>query len=176
MVDLTPFQTVGPYFALLPGLASPGERHPGSGPPPDGPDGSGRRVLTVTGAVRDGEGRPVPDALLEVWQSAATRVIRAPTDADGEFVLRTLVPEPLADDTGALHAPHLLVGVLARGLLGRLVTRIYFPGEPTNATDPVLAAVPEPRRATLIAGSTGPDTFRFEIVLQGAAETVFFDV
>ena len=77
---------------------------------------------------------------------------------------------------GGQEAPHLDVSVFARGLLDRVVTRIYFPDEPANEADPVLASVPAERRGTLIARSAGPGRFTFDIVLQGADETVFFAV
>ena len=75
-----------------------------------------------------------------------------------------------------IQAPHLLVGLFARGLLARLVTRIYFDDEPSNAGDPILDRVPPDRRPTLVAASRGDGAYRFDIALQGPHETVFFDV
>lgn len=103
---------------------------------------------------------------------------RCATDSAGEYRIVTLRPGPLPGDT--VEAPHLDVSVFARGLLGRLVTRIYFPDEEeANAADPVLRSVADPgRRATLVAAGTPgrPGEFRFDIQLQGRGETVFFDV
>jgi protocatechuate 3,4-dioxygenase alpha subunit len=173
MADLTPFQTVGPYFAILPlegqGFAA-------------APDAVGRPIV-IEGTVRDGAAAVVPDALIETWQADAEGrydagnesfrgFARAMTDASGRYEIRTIAPGPI----GTGHAPHILVSVLARGVLTRLVSRMYFPGEPANTNDPILALVPEPRRATLIAVAGPQNHFRFDIVLQGAGETVFFDV
>jgi protocatechuate 3,4-dioxygenase alpha subunit len=98
------------------------------------------------------------------------------TDDLGHFAFATVVPGRVPGPDGTLQAPHLAVGVLARGLLTRLVTRMYFEDEPSNADDAVLALVPPERRATLLAKRTSADQYRFDIVLQGPGETVFFDV
>ena len=108
----------------------------------------------------DGAGEPVPDALVETWDPAARAFARCPTDDDGAWSVRTP------------PAPFLAVNVLARGLLHRLVTRIYFS---LDEPDPVLVGVPEERRHTLLARPDG-DGYRFDIRLQGTDETVFFDV
>lgn len=147
----------------------------------------GERIL-VAGRVVDGEGTPVPDALIETWQvteaggthirgsapgvSPVAGFARVPTDIRGAYSLETLRPRRPADH-GSL-APHLVVMVFARGLLRRLITRIYF-ADDTLDGDPVLALVPADRRSTLIAQPTGPGQYRFDIVLQGPGETVFFD-
>lgn len=185
---LTPSQTVGPFFAI--GL-----------PWPDGPyvvpEGSPGAIV-ITGRVTDGAGEPVPDALVETWQAAPDGSFahpddpressagapafrgfaRCPTGPGGEFRVVTLRPGPLPCGDGRTEAPHLDVSVFARGLLDRLVTRIYFPDEePANAADPVLSSIPEPtRRGTLIAAPAGSGEFRFDVRLQGDGETVFFDV
>jgi protocatechuate 3,4-dioxygenase alpha subunit len=132
--------------------------------------------------VRDGAGAVVPDALIESWQADGSGrcdamnpsfrgFARAMTDESGHYEIHTVMPGPI----GSGHAPHILLGLLARGVLTRLITRIYFPDHPANRSDPVLSLVPESRRASLIAGVSGPGRFRFDIVLQGADETVFFD-
>lgn len=173
MADLTPFQTVGPYFAILP---LEGE---GFAATPAAPG----RPIGIEGVVRDGAGANVPDALIESWQAdAAGRLdacnktfrgfARAMTDVSGRFEIRTVMPGPVE----AGHAPHVLISVLARGVLTRLVTRIYFPGEAANGADPTLALVPEARRATLVAAALADNHYRFDIALQGPDETVFFDV
>lgn len=148
--------------------------------------------------VVDGDGAPTPgDSLIELWQAdargryahardprAAGRDLnfygfgRLETDANGECVFETIKPGPVPDGTGAAQAPHINVVVLARGLLKHLYTRVYFAGEPANAHDPVLALVPEERRATLLAKPAAgqPHTWSIEIRLQGEGETVFFDV
>lgn len=185
---LTPSQTVGPFLSI--GL--PWE----DGPyvvPPGTPD-----AVTITGQVLDAAGEGVPDALVETWQadpdgrfahpddprgavSSGFRAFgRSPTDANGWYRIVTLKPGPLPCPGGGTEAPHLDVSVFARGLLDRVVTRIYLPDEAgANAADPVLSALPEPARAaTLIArpDPQNPDQLRFDIRLQGDGETVFFDV
>lgn len=186
--QLTASQTVGPFLAI--GLTWP------DGPfvVPEGTPGA----ITIAGRVFDGAGDPLPDALVETWQAdPAGRFAhpddprgrgtetqaefrgfgRCPTDATGRYRIITLRPGPLPCPDGGIEAPHLDVSVFARGLLDRVVTRIYFPDEAAaNAADPVLAAIGDPqRRATLIA-SAEPGEFRFDMRLQGGNETVFFDV
>lgn len=193
MPGQTPSQTVGPYFAYaltpepygypgiatnrLVGLDTPGER------------------ITILGCVFDGNGDPVEDALVEIWQAdAAGRYADAPgggradftgfgrcgTDARGRFSFETVKPGRVPGPDGRLQAPHIAVILTARGLLNHLFTRIYFAEEEqANAEDPILARVPAERRATLLAApeehASGP-VYRFDIHLQGERETVFFDV
>ncbi len=187
-LGLTPSQTVGPFLHI--GL-----------PWPDGPDvvpiGTPGRI-TIRGRVLDGAGVPLPDALVETWQAdpdgrfdhpddprgavpgpPGFRAFgRSGTDIDGAYVIHTLRPGPLPAPDGGVEAPHVNVTVLARGLLDRLVTRIYFPEErQANAADPVLTALGDrPERATLFAVPAGEDEYRFDIHLQGPDETVFFQV
>ena len=170
----TPSQTVGPYLSI--GL-----------PWEDGPDvvpeGTVGEIL-IWGTVLDGAGEIVPDALIETWQADANGRFdhpddprgavkgfrgfgRCPTDNDGSYSIRTIIPGALPG-----QAPHIDVSVFARGLLHRVVTRIYFADD---ASDPVLASVPEERRSTLIAVKSGGG-YRFDVRLQGEGETVFFDV
>jgi protocatechuate 3,4-dioxygenase alpha subunit len=189
---ITPSQTIGPFLAI--GLPWPD----GPSVVPPGTPGT----IEITGKVFDGAGAPVPDALVETWQAdpdsrfdhpddprgavppavAGFRGFgRSATDADGYYRLSTLRPGALPCPDGGTEAPHLDVSVFARGLLDRVVTRIYFPDEQdANAADPVLAAIADPvRRRTLIAvaDSARPaSAFRFDIWLQGEHETLFFDV
>jgi protocatechuate 3,4-dioxygenase alpha subunit len=186
MAELTPFQTVGPFFSICLGEAGPA--HIAS-------DNSMGRHITIEGTVRDGAGAVVPDALVEVWQAnAAGRYThpddhqskpldpnfsgygRAPTDDEGRYTIVTVMPGRVPGPGDALQAPHLLLGVLARGILTRLVTRVYFDDEPSTVDDAILKLVPAERRATLIARHTTGDDYRFDLVLQGDRETVFFDV
>jgi protocatechuate 3,4-dioxygenase alpha subunit len=182
----TPSQTVGPFFALPDGL-----------PWPDGPDvvpAGTPGAVVVRGTVYDGAGEPVPDAIVETWQASPAGRFNHPddprgavdegfrgfgrsaTDAEGRFWIRTLKPGPLPTPDGGVEAPHIDVTVLARGLLQRLVTRIYWPDEDrANAADPVLSAVPAELRHTLVARPVG-DELHFDIRLQGDGETVFFEV
>jgi protocatechuate 3,4-dioxygenase, alpha subunit len=154
---LTPSQTVGPFFhdCMLRG---------GAVRAVIGDVGGGADVQ-VAGRVLDGDGAGVPDAVIEVWQAAA--FARVGTDDQGRFSFT------------ATRAPHLSVAVFARGLLNHLFTRIYFEDEPVTDTDPVLTRVPEARRRTLVAtlepGGGLTRSYRFDIVLQGDSETVFFD-
>jgi protocatechuate 3,4-dioxygenase, alpha subunit len=151
----TPSQTIGPFFHLT--LGSPGparlvaDDHPGA--------------ATLSGHVLDGAGEGVGDALVELWDGV--HFARCHSETDGGFSFVVAKPSPLDG------APHFAVSVFARGLLGRLVTRCYFPDEPANATDPVLAAIAPERRGTLIAASDS-DGLRFDVCLQGERETVFF--
>ena len=181
----TPSQTIGPFFAV--GL-----------PWPDGPDvvpdGTPGAVL-IGGQVVDGAGDPVPDALVETWQAdpdgrfahpddpsgPATSGFRGfgrcATDAEGRWAIRTLKPGPLPVPGGGVEAPHLNLSVFARGLLNRLVTRVYFPDEAgANAADPLLASIADPAvRARLVAVADG-DGLRFDIHLQGTQETPFLAI
>jgi protocatechuate 3,4-dioxygenase, alpha subunit len=178
----TPSQTIGPYFRIgMDGfeprdLVAPGT--PGA--------------ITISGRVFDGAGETVPDASLEIWQADAGGAFpagppagpgsdawtgerwhgwgRCMTDGDGVFTFTTVKPGAV----GAGQAPHIDITVFCRGILQRLVTRLYFPDEASaNAGDPVLAAIGE-RAATLVAEDDGPGRLRHDIVLQGERETVFF--
>jgi protocatechuate 3,4-dioxygenase alpha subunit len=178
----TPSQTIGPFFTV--GLAWP-----------DGPDLVADGVpgaVRVGGRVLDGAGAPVPDALVETWQAdPAGRFAhpgepgaggfrgfgRCPTDAQGRWAVRTLKPGPLPTAGGRLEAPHLDVSVFARGLLGRLVTRIYFPDEAeANAADPLLASIPDPAARDRLVATPDGDGLRFDIHLQGDQETPFLAI
>jgi protocatechuate 3,4-dioxygenase, alpha subunit len=188
---VTPSQTVGPFLAI--GL-----------PWPDGPfvvpEGTAG-AITITGVVTDGAGEPVPDALVETWQAgpdgrfshpgdprgapgepgpAFRGFGRCPTGPDGSYRIVTLKPGALPSPGGGTEAPHLDVSVFARGLLDRVVTRIYFPDETAaNDADPVLASIADPARAATLVARADPDVagqLRFDIRLQGDGETVFFDV
>ncbi len=186
MPGLTPFQTLGPFFDF--GLVIP------NGEVVAAASAAGRHV-TIEGVVRDSAGSPLPDALIEIWQADASGRYRNPsdpgsgstdpafdgfgrvaTDAEGRFLFKTVVPGRVPGADGSLQAPHVAVGVLARGILTRLVTRMYFEDEPSNAEDAVLSLVLPSRRETLFAKPAGSDRYRFDIQLQGSGETVFFDV
>jgi protocatechuate 3,4-dioxygenase alpha subunit len=160
-----------------------------------GPEVKGERV-SVQGRLLDGDGAAVSDGLVEIWQANAEGRYahpedrrkkalekrfrgfgRIPTDARGVFKFTTIKPGrvPVPGPGGKLQAPHLLVTVFMRGLLRQLSTRIYFPGDPANAQDPVLRLVPAARRGTLVARRKGRGVLEWNIVLQGKDETVFFD-
>ncbi len=183
-LPLTPSQTVGPFLAI--GLTW------SDGPyvVPDGSPGA----IRISGQVVDGAGDPVPDAMIETWQAdpqgrfahpddpraASTSSFRGfgrcSTDDEGVFAIVTLKPGPLPTGDGRLESPHINVSIFARGLLDRLVTRIYFPDEvAANATDPLLSSLPESARHTLIAVADGTN-LRFDIRLQGGDETAFFEL
>jgi protocatechuate 3,4-dioxygenase alpha subunit len=190
-LGITPSQTVGPFLAI--GL-----------PWPDGPfvvQEQTPGAIAISGRVLDGSGQPVPDALVETWQAdpgsrfdhpddprgraapvtAGFRGFgRCPTGPNGQYRIVTQRPGPLPSLDGGWEAPHLDVSVFARGLLDRVVTRIYFSDEAdANGADPVLAAIADDfRRATLIAAELPgqPGQFAFDVRLQGERETVFFDV
>lgn len=180
-------QTVGPFFSI--GLT------PLVTPIVAGPEVPGEHV-TIRGRVLDGNGNPVPDAMLETWQADAaghyaqrddaehtsspsefTGFGRVPTDEQGQFTLSTIKPGCVPGPGDSLQAPHLVVLVFMRGLLKHLVTRMYFPDEPGNDEDPILHLVPSERRATLIARRSDEDVsvLLWDVNLQGVDETVFFD-
>ncbi|HUN51656.1 MAG TPA: protocatechuate 3,4-dioxygenase subunit alpha [Candidatus Sulfotelmatobacter sp.] len=183
---VTPSQTVGPFLRL--GLSdlnttdltlktTAGER------------------ITIAGSVLDGDRQPVPDAMLDIWQANAQGKYahpddtqekpldpgfsgfgRIPTDAAGKFRFTTIKPGPVPGRGNTLQAPHILVALFMRGLLRHLYTRIYFSDSPGNAADPVLALVEDARRDTLIARRPpGGGDYRWDVILQGEGETVFFD-
>jgi protocatechuate 3,4-dioxygenase alpha subunit len=184
----TPSQTVGPFFR--PALIEAGTENLVR------EETRGERV-TIEGRVIDGDGAPVTDAMLEIWQANAEgrydhpdddqeKLLdpafhgsgRVATDVKGMFRFYTIKPGPVPDARGGVQAPHLNVSIFARGLLKRLVTRIYFPDEPLNASDLVLNAAPPERRTTMIAGWSDANhrVLHFDVILQGANETVFLDI
>lgn len=186
-LPVTTSQTVGPFFRIgldrlncadiaAPGL--PGEH------------------IVIEGRVLDGDGVPVPDAVIEIWQANSLGKYDHPDDHqdnptqegfrgygristsdDGRFCFRTIKPGPVPGPAGSTQAPHLVVSIFMRGLLRRLATRMYFPGDAEQAHDHILALVGTERRPTLI-GAEDPKnngTLRWDIILQGPQETVFFD-
>jgi protocatechuate 3,4-dioxygenase alpha subunit len=189
----TPSQTVGPFFHIalerpewndLTTEATRGEK------------------IIIEGRVLDGDGAPVDDAMVEIWQANAEGEYdhaddaqadkrggpsfrgfgRAFTDAQGRYHFTTIRPGRAPGGGGSLEAPRISVAIFARGLLKQLITRIYFADEPANDTDPVLAGISDPNaRRTLLAVRRdadlgGPAAYTFDILLQGADETVFFDI
>jgi protocatechuate 3,4-dioxygenase alpha subunit len=192
-LPLTGSQTVGPFFS--PALLREDAR---------------RNVLTceettgerirIEGRVLDGDGIPVPDALVEIWQANAHGRYNHPydqgsapldpsflgygrsgTEEDGVYWFETVKPGPVPFNEEQMQAPHICFTIFSRGLLNHLVTRLYFEDEPANALDPVLQCVPAERRSTLLARRAPDETdgsvvYRFDIILQGANETAFFNV
>lgn len=175
---ITGSQTIGPFFKY--GLAWSGGQHVF-------PAGAAGKRIEISGRVLDGAGATIEDALIEVWQpDAAGRFSgpvpgscagwgRVPTTPQGTFAIDTILPGRVAGPSGEPQAPHLFVTVFARGLLKHLFTRMYFEGEPSNAADPILKLAGD-RAGTMIARRTGTAAYAWDIVLQGANETVFFDV
>jgi protocatechuate 3,4-dioxygenase alpha subunit len=184
---LAPSQTVGPYLAigLTRDLITPHVVDP-----------SDPRAIRIRGALIDGAGDPVPDGMIEIWQANAAGRYNHPTDDRAEpavedgflgfgrsgtvdaglFEFVTVKPGPVPWPEGGMQAPHIEVGVFARGLLKRAVTRIYFPDEEeANAADPVLSGLDEASRATLVAVADD-DGLRFDIRMQGPGHTTFFAV
>lgn len=195
MSNITPSQTVGPYFKY--GL-TPGNDYAWNDAFSNdlvAPDVSGERIRVV-GQVFDGEGKVIPDSMLEIWQADAQGRFADPqderaapnapfkgfgrcgADANGGFEFRTIKPGPVPGPGGKQQAPHILLAVFARGMTQQAITRIYFEDEVANAADPILALVPAERRATLIAKRERGDvaTYRLDVHLQGDRETVFFDL
>jgi protocatechuate 3,4-dioxygenase alpha subunit len=183
-----PSQTVGPFFHF--GLTADSAR---------GclwaAEAKGERIR-LQFRMLDGDAAPIPDGMIELWQADASGKYDHPadtqqqekdaafwgfgrlaTDADGSCTFETIRPGRIADGQVSGQAAHINVSVFARGLLGRLCTRVYFEGDPALAEDPILALVPAERRQTLMArrGATAGEWI-FEVHLQGPQETVFFDV
>ncbi|MGY1849204.1 MULTISPECIES: protocatechuate 3,4-dioxygenase subunit alpha [unclassified Blastococcus] len=181
----TPSATVGPYLAI--GLTWPDGEFAAAEGTPGG--------FWLRGRVFDGAGEVVPDAMIETWQADPDGRFPSPEDPrgaasypgfrgyaraqtiTGDFSVFTLKPGRVPDGEGGLQAPHIDVSVFARGLLDRVVTRIYFADEAeANAEDAVLRSLPdEAARQTLLA-APGGDGYRFDVHLQGERETVFFAV
>ncbi len=185
----TPSQTVGPFFHLgctehasVGSLVTPATK--------------GERIRLVC-RVFDGDGQPVPDAMIEIWQANAEGRYAHPEDSQpkaldpsfngfgrlasdehGVCIFETIKPGRVPGNHGTLQAPHINVSLFARGVLLRLATRAYFAGNPANAEDPILALVPTERCSTLLAQADTADKSRwlFDIHLCGENETVFFDV
>ena len=195
----TPSQTAGPYvhIGLVPNLLGTTGIYPedlGRSPIRDGAKGE---RITITGHVRDGAGMILRDALIESWQADAAGLYPAPNErrgtadpnvtgwarivADfdsGDWRLDTIKPGRVALPQGGVMAPHIALWIVARGINIGLQTRIYFEDEAeANAACPVLARIEHKARIpTLLARTTAPGMYRFDIVLQGADETVFFDL
>jgi len=184
-LGISPFQTVGPYFQIFLRNRVPLVMVT--------PETRGQRI-SIEGVLCDGEGAPIPDGLVEIWQADAEGRYAHPDDpqasaadptfygygwhhtgAAGEFRFDTIKPGRIAGPGEGRQAPHILVSVVARGILFRFITRLYFDDEAANAEDAILRLVPDARRQTLIARTIAPGRYRFDIRLQGADETVFFD-
>lgn len=188
----TPSQTVGPFFRYALDRADWSDLTAA---------GAVGQKIVIEGRVIDGDGAPAADAVLEIWQANAAGRYAHPedtqekpldpkfrgfgrtcTDAEGRYRFTTIRPGAVPGRGNALQAPHINVSIFARGLLNRLVTRIYFADEPANETDPVLSAIEDPDvRRTLVAERNADDkgrpaAYRFDIVLQGEGETAFFDI
>lgn len=204
MSDITPSQTVGPFFAY--GLTPTGRCQWD----PNGtyswkqtvgdnlitPDATGTKIR-IEGCVIDGDGMPINDAMLEIWQADAQGRYASPgdsrarpntkfkgfgrsaTDKAGVFSFDTIKPGAVPGPGGKNQAPHIVFCIFSRGMLRQIYTRMYFPDEAANGSDPILALVPEDRRGTLVAHKTMKGdlaVYRFDIRVQGENETVFFGV
>ena len=186
----TPSQTVGPFFSL--GLTGKATNVLAS-------EATEGRRITIAGQVIDGDSKPVPDAMIEIWQANSYGRYNHPddkqekpldqkflgwgrcgTDKAGHYRFATIKPGPVPGNDGFVQAPHINVAVFARGMLVHAFTRIYFDDEASNVTDPVLLSIKnKARRKTLIARREEENdrlTYRFDIRLQGDSETVFFDM
>jgi len=184
------WQTLGPFFDR--GLVRAGNdltRLESGAPEAKG------QVIEIVGQVREEDAAPVPGCLIELWQANAAGRYAHPadrsdrpldpnffgfgrvlTDPDGRYGFRTVKPGPVPYRGNRWQAPHILFSVFAAGLLRRLVTRLYFPDEAANASDPILATVDDPARAPMIAGQdpAAPARYVLDIVLRGEGETAFF--
>jgi protocatechuate 3,4-dioxygenase alpha subunit len=205
MSDITPSQTVGPFFAY--GLAphSRCDWQPSKiydwkatvGADLVTPDATGTRIR-IEGRVLDGDGLPINDAMIEIWQADGQGRYahprdnrgarpntkfkgfgRSATDKAGVYSFDTVKPGAVPGPGGKPQAPHIVVCIFSRGMLRQVYTRIYFSDEAANAADPILALVPEDRRGTLVAHKEirgDQAVYRFDIRVQGENETVFFDI
>jgi len=204
MSDITPSQTVGPFFAY--GLAPNGRCQWD----PNGsyswketvgdnlitPDTSAQK-MRIEGRITDGDGAPINDAMLEIWQADAQGRYahprddrarpnakfkgfgRSATDKDGNYSFDTVKPGAVAGPGGQPQAPHIVFCIFSRGMLRQIYTRLYFSDEAANAGDPILTLVPADRRGTLVAHKSMRGElpiYRFDIRVQGENETVFFDI
>lgn len=185
---ITPSQTVGPFFAYCLTPTAYTYRQVFSNDLTE--HGAAGTRIRIEGRVLDGDGAPVPDAMIEIWQADASGSYvsaeqganttfrgfgRTECDAEGHYRFTTVKPGRVPGPAGLPQAPHINVGVFGRGLLKRLFTRIYFVDE-ANEGDPILSLVPADRRATVIAQRSGEEaTYTFDIRLQGETETVFFE-
>ena len=202
---ITPSQTVGPFFAY--GLTPKGRAHWD----PNGtyswketvgdnlvtPDATGEKIR-VEGQITDGDGKPISDAMIEIWQAdaqgryASPRDPRRPsnakfkgfgrsaTDKNGMFGFETIKPGAVPAAGGKqgdkTQAPHIVFCIYSRGMLRQIYTRAYFEGDAANASDQILNLVPADRRQTLIAKKGQDNVYRFDIRVQGDNETVFFEI
>jgi protocatechuate 3,4-dioxygenase alpha subunit len=204
MSEITPSQTVGPFFAY--GLTPKGRAKWD----PNGtyswketvgdnlitPDATGQKIR-IEGRITDGDGVAINDAMIEIWQADSqgryahargetprsnakfTGFGRSATDKDGVFSFDTVKPGAVPGPNGALQAPHIVFCIFSRGMLRQIYTRLYFSDEAANGTDPILCIVPADRRGTLIAHKEvrgDLSVYRFDIRVQGDNETVFFDI
>ena len=185
VLSVTTYQTVGPYFKI--GLEA---LYRDDLTKPNIPG----QVIEISGTVYDADLTPVPDAVLELWQADSFgRYMdqpqknpfedsfgfgRVPTNEAGQFRFRTIKPGAVQAEMPGRQAPHILVSIFMRGLLYRLITRIYFSDEAGNADDPVLRSIEPCRRDSLLAKADPAQPHRYEwnIFLQGENETVFFDL
>jgi protocatechuate 3,4-dioxygenase alpha subunit len=204
MSDITPSQTVGPYFAY--GLAPHSRCHWAPSDIYDWKETVGANLVTadatgekirVEGRITDGDGMPINDAMIEIWQADAQGRYASPrdnrarpntqfkgfgrsaTDKDGAYSFDTIKPGAVPGPNGKQQAPHIVVCIYSRGMLRQVYTRLYFSDEAGNGADAILALVPAERRGTLIAhkeSRKGQTVYRFDIRVQGENETVFFDI
>lgn len=172
-------QTVGPFFRI--GLDYLVDRMAQE-------DARSKGMIEIQGKVLDRDGAPVPDAMLEFWCAGDLQGApsgspahgipdgfrRVATDLDGTFKAKIARPVASQLEDGRVQAPHAMVLVFARGLMRHLITRMYLEAEAMNNSDPVLLSVPAERRGTLTAMVDGADAYRWDVILQGAGETVFF--
>ncbi|MEE3361027.1 MAG: protocatechuate 3,4-dioxygenase subunit alpha [Pseudomonadota bacterium] len=189
----TPSQTAGPYvhIGLMPsfaGIPDIYENQLGESPIADGAKGE---VIEIVGSIYDGTGWAMRDALFESWQADASGKFAGQDGADpsvsgycrfaadgetGEYTLKTVKPGSIAGRGGQVHAPHISLWIVARGINIGLQTRIYFEDE-DNSNDPLLNRIEQRQRVdTLIAKKTADGKYRFDVRLQGEGETVFLDI
>ena len=196
MLKESPSQTAGPYVHIgcVPNFGGIEGVYPEDLGKTMRSDAAKGEHITVSGAVYDGTGTPLKDALIEVWQADADGIYpngdpRGAADpnftgfarfagdyATGEWSFDTVKPGAVPFPDGRMQAPHISFWIVARGINIGLQTRMYFADE-DNSADPVLSRIEHQNRVpTLMAQKTGEGAYRFDIRLQGEGETIFFDV
>jgi protocatechuate 3,4-dioxygenase, alpha subunit len=196
--SVTPSQTIGPFFHYGLTGRNYGVSEIVTNDLTANVDGADEHKIRIVGRLLDGGGTPIDDGLIELWQANPAGRYAHPEDQqdkpltegfngfgrcatakDGSFSFTTLKPGRVPGRGNTLQAPHICVGVFARGVLKRIITRLYFEDETAaNGEDPVLESIDEARRSTLIAPREESDipVYHFDINIQGDRETVFFDV
>lgn len=168
-LPISPSQTIGPFSHEAWRWACAASDAVAAGP----------STISIAGTIFDGAGEPIDDAMIEAWSPASTEAEaalvlpgfrRTPSDLEGRF--RFTMTRPAVPDAGQ---PVMFIAVFARGLVLHQFSAVFLEDDGGLARSEILQQVPEARRATLIARKTGAGAYQWDIHMQGANETVFFD-